>query len=316
MIRLYVGNTSPSLQDTVMVNGAPFDLTGASVEFNMRPVSSATTKVSAAATVVSAGAGTVRYDWQPGDVDTAGHYVCWWTVTLPSARVQDSDEFRLYISSHAPGDPRDLCTIDDVKAAMEPQSNTSSRDPIIQALITSASVAIMGRLERELAPQTAGATRTVRVRTQETQDDGTLVADLNPYDLRSASLVQLHPEQSSPVTLTANLDYSLEPFGAPQGSYQRIRLSRYLVVVSNFEIRFGYAQLAITGDWGLWNTVDVDNDVRDAVVLTVRAWLRQNPGNDLIGLNEEQGVQPTLPGTWDIPRVALNRIKRYQRYSA
>jgi len=214
-------------------------------------------------------------------------------------------------------DPRDLCTLADVKASTEATMGTGSRDAIIQALITDASVALMGRLERELAPHTDGVSRVVQVNPQARQVDGSVVVDLAPWDLRSATSVALHPEQTSPIALAANVDYSLEPFVAAQGSYQRIRLSRYLVLTSNFEIRFGYAQLRVTGNWGLWTTDTVDNDVRGVVVLMVRSWLRQNPGNDLGGLHGgDPGVQPSLPATWDIPRVALNRIKRYARWSA
>jgi hypothetical protein len=214
-------------------------------------------------------------------------------------------------------DPRDLCTVADVKAATEPQMETTSRDAIIQTLITSASIVIQEqKLERELTPQTDGAARIVRVKTQEAQVDGTLLVDLAPWDLRSVTGALLHPEDASPIALTGNQDYSLEPVGAPQGSFQRLRLSRYLVVVSNFEIRFGYAQMQITGNWGLWNTDGVDPDVRDATVLTVRSWLRQNPGTEFPALQPENGVQPTVPATYDVPAVAMRRIKRYQRYSA
>lgn len=201
---------------------------------------------------------------------------------------------------------------------MEPQSGTSSRDTLIQTLITSASVTLMRRLEREFTPQSTAA-RTVKVRTEESQVDGTIVVDLAPWDLRSITSAQLHPEDVSPIALTANTDYALEPIGAPQGSYQRMRLSRFLVVVSNFQIRFGYAQLQITGNWGLWNTAAVDNDVRDACVLTVRSWLRQNPGADQVALlnrTMEQGLQPAIPATWFIPNAALQRLAPWRRWTA
>jgi hypothetical protein len=217
-------------------------------------------------------------------------------------------------------DPRDLCTIDDVKAASEPPITNNSRDTIIQTLITSASIVLQSQhLERELTPQSTAA-RGARVRTQERQVDGTLVVDLAPWDLRSVAAggLVLHPEDAAPIALTANSDYVLEPFGAPQGSYQRIRLSRYLVVISNFEVRFGYAQLQINGNWGLWNTATVDADVRDACVLTVRSWLRQNPGAYMADLNAalDKNVQPNIPSTWFVPRAALSRLKRWQRLTA
>jgi len=215
-------------------------------------------------------------------------------------------------------DARDLCTIADVKAAQEPSVTTTTRDPIIQTLITSASVVLMRRLQREFTPQTNGAARIARVRTQERGADGTLLVDLAPWDLREATAVVLHPESSSPLTLVANSDYMLEPLNTPQGVYNQLRLSRYLVAISDFEVRFGFAQLQLTGNWGIWQTSGVDSDVRDACVLTVRSWLRQNPGQQqeaLLNANLNAGVQPAIPATWFLPRAALDRLAPWARWS-
>jgi hypothetical protein len=59
VITHFKGNRSPSLTDTIKVNGVAFDLTGSTVVFKMRATNLVTLKVNAAATVVSAPAGTV-----------------------------------------------------------------------------------------------------------------------------------------------------------------------------------------------------------------------------------------------------------------
>lgn len=100
---IFKGNRSPSIADTIKVNGAAFDLAGSTVKLKMRAEGSATLKVDASATVVSAPAGTVRYDWANADVNTAADYVAWWEVTLPSGKTQDTPEFDVTVAAHAPG---------------------------------------------------------------------------------------------------------------------------------------------------------------------------------------------------------------------
>jgi hypothetical protein len=109
-----VGNRNPSYTDTILVDGAPVNLTGATVAFSMRALGSATPKVNAAAgVVVSAVLGQVRYDWASGDVDTADTYVAWWTVSV-GGKTQDTPEQVIYMTGHSPGAGRYL-TLDEFK---------------------------------------------------------------------------------------------------------------------------------------------------------------------------------------------------------
>ena len=108
------GNRNPSLADTISTDTTPVDLTSATVTFSMRLRNSATLKVSAAAAViVTPLAGTVRYDWAAIDVDTAGDYVAWWTVTI-SGKTQDTPEFTITMLDHVPGTSRYL-TLEEFK---------------------------------------------------------------------------------------------------------------------------------------------------------------------------------------------------------
>jgi hypothetical protein len=196
---------------------------------------------------------------------------------------------------------------------MEPALATNARDARIQDLITAASVRIMRRLERELAPK-ANAVRRFPVSLSETDRDGRHVVDLAPFDLRSATTITLHPEDASPDVLTAS-EYALEPVGAPQGSYLRVRLSNTLSLTSEFATRFGYAQIEINGTWGIWDTAEVAPEVREACILTVRSWLRQNPAAYVFRDNEEPtGLTPNLPVTWEIPFAAMQQLLPWSRY--
>lgn len=69
-------------------NLSPVNLSGCVVKFNMRLKTAAVAKVSSSATIVNAATGTVRYQWQGADTDTAGEYRAEWQVTFSSGRVQ------------------------------------------------------------------------------------------------------------------------------------------------------------------------------------------------------------------------------------
>lgn len=102
-IKLNVGITTPSLTDTVTVNGGPQDLTGATVKLRVRPNNSATLKVNSTASITNATGGRVQYDWGVADLDTEGEYRAWWFITLSGGRIFETPEFAVIVDAHAPG---------------------------------------------------------------------------------------------------------------------------------------------------------------------------------------------------------------------
>lgn len=82
-------DTSPSMLATLQdASGNAVDITGASVRFHLRPISSSTVTVDEAATIVTADEGTVRYDWDAADTDTIGSYQAEFEVTYADASIE------------------------------------------------------------------------------------------------------------------------------------------------------------------------------------------------------------------------------------
>lgn len=69
-------------------DGTVFDLTDATVRFQMRLLIDRRFTVDYPAVILVAADGTVRYDWQAGDLDTAGDYVSSWRIKFTDNSVE------------------------------------------------------------------------------------------------------------------------------------------------------------------------------------------------------------------------------------
>lgn len=76
------GDTSPSIAFDLISDGAPVDLTGATVKFIMAG------RINTAAAIEDAAAGTVRYDWQPIDTAVSGVFNAEFEVTFADGKVE------------------------------------------------------------------------------------------------------------------------------------------------------------------------------------------------------------------------------------
>lgn len=93
------GDTSPSL--IYALDPTTVVLTGATVRFNMRLSNGAVKVNRAAAVIVTTSPPVVRYDWQAGNVDTAGFYEAEFEVTYAGGAVEtfpNSDFIRVQIT--------------------------------------------------------------------------------------------------------------------------------------------------------------------------------------------------------------------------
>ena len=134
-----VGNRLPAISENIVTeSGAAVDLTGATVKFKMRRISSSTLKVDAAATVDNAAGGLVHYDWAAADVDTAGEYLVWWEVTS-AGKTQDVGEALIEFRAHAP-ETNAYLELEEAKATLE--LGTGHADSDLLAALVAASRAV------------------------------------------------------------------------------------------------------------------------------------------------------------------------------
>ncbi len=253
-----------------------------------------------------AGSGIYRAQFTAPAV--AGQYTIVWDNASGTYATED-----LIVSysapSGAPPSGSDLCTVADVRAALEIPTADTSRDTLIATLITAASEAIMGEVDREFAPATASATRRFRV-------DG-FKLNLSPYDLRTVTAITMNPETASPTTLTVTSDYQLLPIGAPSGTYTSLAFSSFLasLYASNTLYAFGYAMVDINGAWGF---AAVPRDVNRACVITVGSWLRKDVSMLLAAgeLDLGGGLAPAFPTTLEIPNNAKRLLGPFYRLSS
>jgi hypothetical protein len=88
------GDTAPDITATIHEQGdseAVQDLTGASVQFQMRKADDKRYTVAAAADIIDADAGEVSYSWGPNDLAQPGEYLVQWQVTYVDSKVETTD---------------------------------------------------------------------------------------------------------------------------------------------------------------------------------------------------------------------------------
>lgn len=307
-ITIYKDNQSPSLEDTISINGAPFDLTGSTVKLRMRPERSSTLKVDAAATIVTPASGLVRYDWVAADVDTAGVFEAWWRVTLAGGDVQETPRFQVVIDDPLASTNVNLFTIQELKNHLRSIKPTdTSKDAHLELLAQTVSDAAAAHTNHRWALEDATA-KTFRY----DESDGFL--DLAPWDLRSIDTVQVDTD-ISPVTLDAS-QFRKEPRNAPHGVYSHLDL--YLgagAASTSFwsDQQPGWAgrEVRVTGSWG-WETIPPSLKL---AALELAAQIFSNPAS-AVRLTKADSSRDYASGDTDtlaIPDSILEIWDRFRR---
>lgn len=249
--------------------------------------------------------GSGIYAWSGTAPATVGQYAIIWDAGTSSNVLGVED----LIINEQGAEPitGNLCTLLDVRLALELPTSDVTRDDLINSLITSFSRAIMREVDREFAPTTASATRRFRL------GNGSLTLDLSPYDLRSASSVTLNPESANSTALTATTDYQLIPFQPQDGTYLGIKFASNLTNLHTSDTArdFGYTLVDVAGAWGF---PAVPEDVRRACIVAVQSAMRRDLTELAIaGIDEPQAIAPEGPATHAIPAASRRLIAPYRR---
>jgi len=300
MITHFKGNRSPSLTDIITVDGSVFDLTGSTVKLKMRPIDSPTLKVDTAAVVVSAAAGTVRYDWAALDVDTAGRYMLWWEVTLPTAKVQETPATVLVMLDHAPSAVVNYIDREELKETLTLSGETYP-DADIDAAIVTASRAVDDYCGRRFYPD-ADATQ---VRYYTPMSCNYLYVD----DMLTLTTLKTDDDGDGTFesTWTQNTHFVLEPLnatanGRPWGTVR---------VLPSASLRFAFRprSVELTGKFG-WSTPPAG--VIQATTIWAAALLRtaREGSMGVITVGLEAGAIARLPMIPPAVRMLLGPFVR------
>lgn len=137
------GDTTPTFTATVLdANSNPLNLTGCTVKFVMRNLSSSLPTVNAAMTVVSASAGTVSYAWSATDTATPGLFMGEIHVTTTSSGATytypNVGYLSIEIEQNLLAPSQQLVTVDAVKDVLNMDPDNRVHDTKILRWINSA----------------------------------------------------------------------------------------------------------------------------------------------------------------------------------
>lgn len=283
------------LSTTFAVGGVATDPT--SVTLTVTDPAGTATVYTYSDTVSKAGTGEFYKDLE---FASSGIWAWRWEGTGSAAQV---DEGTLTVAS-ALALSGVLCSIDDVKMRMETES--TSTDDVLQALIVAASRAIHTHTGREFAAtDPPGTARAV--------DVGVFAAHATTWGIPIGELAAaptaveiLDSYGTVAATLTPAADVVPMPLAPRPGRpYTHLRLRPNVNAPAAADL------LRVTGTWG-WPAVPAD--VAHAAIITVRSWLRAAP--DSAGSYDDTfgtAAVPAPAGGWMLPMAAKQLLAPYRR---
>lgn len=228
--------------------------------------------------------------------DQATLEAAWYRIVWVDADDAEYTGEAVYFSTVTPN-AGDLTSLGAMRLYLQKPAADTEQDEIIEQLITRASAAITRHCDREFVP-TPGVER---VLLYEPNERGYL--SLAPYDLRTATQVQIDTDNGSPTEIEA-ADYRLYPRGGPDGVYTYMRL---YVRTGTSSVWGDEREVTITGDWGF---EAVPADVEQACIETVGLVLRRDVAGmeTTFSIDEDRLERPMV-----IPAKALGALRRFER---
>lgn len=157
-----------------------------------------------------------------------------------------------------------LCTLADVRTALELATGETGRDATITANLPAVDKAIAQYCNREFINSSPGGDGNPR----KFHYFGGKRLTLSPYDAQSVSAVVMDTDTTSPITLTIVTDYYLEPLPASDGVFTHIYFTSLEPAdLGGIDTR---REVSVTGVWGF---PTVPADVNRAAILTHLSWL-------------------------------------------
>ena len=102
-LSFFANSSAPSLTIIIKRSNVPIDLTGASVAFQMLLSGTTTLAVNYSCVIIAPPVnGTVRYDWQPGDLKTVGNYLANCLITYANGTQEPTETTTLQVLDTIP----------------------------------------------------------------------------------------------------------------------------------------------------------------------------------------------------------------------
>jgi hypothetical protein len=198
----------------------------------------------------------------------------------------------------------ELTDVDSARQYMQQNLNNKLQDEDVETLIFQVTDAFTRHTNREFFPSSA-------TRSFEWVQGRFDVLDLAPYEIRTATKVQLDPETEGGTELT---DYRLRPCPARDGTFFQIRLTELPAPKASAnpsEFPFYTRRLDIAGEWGMAKVPDI---IQHYANVTVKAWaeLRHEVG---LPPNAEFGEGAPLRAE-NIPIAVLRGLDVWKRPEA